>query len=47
MLTGRRPFEGSGVTDTLAAVLKTDPDWSRLPVDLPSSLRRVLRRCLE
>ncbi len=47
MLTGRRPFEGRDVTETLAAVLKTDPDWNRLPVDLPASLRRVLRRCLE
>jgi Tol biopolymer transport system component/predicted Ser/Thr protein kinase len=47
MLTGRRPFEGADVTDTLATILKTDPDWSRLPGDLPSSLRRMLRRCLE
>ena len=47
MLTGRRPFEGGDVTDTLATILKTDPDWSRLPADLPSSVRRVLRRCLE
>ena len=47
MLTGRRAFEGGDVTDTLATILKTDPDWSRLPADLASSLRRVLRRCLE
>ena len=47
MLTGRRPFDGDNVTDTLATVLKTDPDWQRLPIDLPSSLRRLLRRCLE
>ena len=29
MLTGRRLFDGETVSDTLAAVLKTDPDWSR------------------
>ncbi|MGH9254109.1 MAG: serine/threonine-protein kinase [Vicinamibacterales bacterium] len=47
MLTGRRLFEGATVSDTLASVLKTDPDWSALPVDTPSALRRLLRRCLE
>jgi len=31
MLTGRRPFEGGDITDTLATILKTEPDWSRLP----------------
>jgi len=47
MLTGGRPFDGGDVTETLAMILKTDPDWNRLPADLPSALRRVLRRCLE
>ena len=31
MLTGRRAFEGDDISTTLAAVLKTDPDWSALP----------------
>ena len=31
MLTGRRPFEGEDVADTLAAVLKSEPDWNALP----------------
>ena len=31
MLTGRRPFDGDDVSDTLANVLKIDPDWSVLP----------------
>jgi len=35
MLTGRRLFQGETVTDTLAAVLKTDPDWSS-PVACPT-----------
>ena len=47
MLTGRRLFEGETVSDILAAVLKTDPDWSALPEALPDTIRRLLHRCLE
>jgi serine/threonine-protein kinase len=47
MLTGRRAFEGDDISDVLASVLKTDPDWTALPADLPAPLRRLLRRCLE
>jgi len=47
MLTGRRAFEGDDVSDVLASVLKTDPDWTMLPADLPAPARRLLRRCLE
>jgi Tol biopolymer transport system component len=47
MLTGNRAFEGSEVSDTLASILKSEPDWSALPADTPSTIRRVLRRCLE
>ena len=47
MLAGKRPFVGDEISDTLASVLKEDPDWSALPADVPASLRRVLRRCLE
>jgi serine/threonine protein kinase len=46
MLGGRRPFEGETVSDTLAAVLKTEPDWSALPPEIPSRIRELLRRCL-
>ena len=46
MLTGRRAFEGDDVSDTMASVLKSDPDWSALPVGTPSSIERLLRRCL-
>jgi Tol biopolymer transport system component len=34
------------VSDTLASVLKVEPDWSRLPTDTPAAIRRLLRRCL-
>src|SRR5206468_8836104 len=46
MLTGQRMFSGETISDTLAAVLKTDPDWSALPPETPPAIRRVLRRCL-
>jgi Tol biopolymer transport system component len=46
MLTARPAFTGETISDTLASVLKTDPDWSVLPADTPASIRRVLRRCL-
>ncbi len=47
MLSGTRLFAGETVSDTLAAVLKTDPDWSLLPQTTPLALRGLLRRCLE
>ena len=47
MLAGRKPFEGETVSDTLAAVLRADIDWAALPPQTPSSVRRVLRRCLD
>ena len=46
MLTGRACFTGDTVTDVLAAVVKTEPDWSALPADTPPRLRGLLRRCL-
>ena len=47
MLAGRRVFDGDDVSDVLASVLKSEPDWSLLPADLPPPVRRLLRRCLE
>jgi serine/threonine-protein kinase len=46
MLTGRRAFAGDDVSDTLASVLKSDPDWNGLPDDVPSQIRVLLQRCL-
>ncbi|MEO7795652.1 MAG: protein kinase, partial [Thermoanaerobaculia bacterium] len=46
MLTGSRAFEGEDVTETLAAIVRGEPDWTRLPADLPPSLRMLLERCL-
>ena len=47
MLTGKRTFEGDEITDVLAAVVRAEPEWNRLPSQTPSSIRRLLRRCLE
>ena len=46
MLTGRRAFEGEDISDTLAAVLRAEPDWSALPADVPVSVRTLLQGCL-
>jgi serine/threonine-protein kinase len=46
MLTGKRAFEGSDVSEVLAGVLKSEPDWEALPSTLSPSLRTYLRRSL-
>jgi len=47
MLAGNRPFDGETISDTLAAVLARDADWSALPSTTPPKVRELLRRCLE
>ena len=47
MLTGTRAFEGENVSDTLAAVLRGEPDWAALPATVPAAVRTLIRRCLE
>jgi serine/threonine-protein kinase len=47
MLTGQRAFAGEDVSDTLANVLKSEPDWERLPADVAARIRQVLRACLQ
>ena len=44
-LAGRAPFAAETTSDTLAAVLKEEPDWRALP-PAPVSLARLVRRCL-
>jgi serine/threonine protein kinase len=46
MLTGKPAFAGETISDTLAAVIRADPEWSTLPNDLPPSINRLLHRCL-
>ena len=45
MLTGRRAFEGEDVTETLAAVVKSEPPWHVLPT-LPPLVGLFLRQAL-
>jgi serine/threonine protein kinase len=46
MLTGKRAFEGDDVSDTLAAVLRGEPDWNAVPADVPPHLRAIVKGCL-
>jgi serine/threonine protein kinase len=46
MLTGVRAFTGDSAPEILAAVVKDDPDWSKLPAMTPRAVRELLRRCL-
>ena len=47
MLAGRRAFAGDTTSDTIAAILTRDPDWSALPAATPAAVERLLRRALE
>ena len=47
MLTGKVPFDGETVSDTLAGILDREPDWHALPQATPANIRILLRRCLE
>ena len=43
MLTGEQLFQGETVTDVLAAVVRQEPEWKRVP----ARVQRLLRKCLE
>jgi serine/threonine protein kinase/Tol biopolymer transport system component len=47
LLTGRQAFQGEDITEILAAVVKTEPDWNRLPPSTPTKILDLLRRCLQ
>ena len=47
MLTGTRAFGGEDVTETLAAVVRAEPNWTLLPAGLPPTLGVYLKRCLQ
>jgi serine/threonine-protein kinase len=47
MLTGRRAFPGDDVTETIANIVKSEPDWNALPADTSVAVRALLRRCLQ
>jgi Tol biopolymer transport system component len=47
MLTGRMAFSGETTTDTLAAVIRSEPDWTALPANTPPGIGNLLQRCLK
>jgi Tol biopolymer transport system component len=47
MLSGEAMFAADTVSDTLAGVLKSEIDFSKLPDSTSPQVRRLLRRCLE
>jgi serine/threonine protein kinase len=47
MLTGRRAYDGGTMSEVLAEILKSVPDWQRLPAETPEGIRRLLRRSLQ
>ncbi len=47
MLTRQKAFDGETVSDILAAVIMSEPEWSALPASTPASIQRLLRRCLK
>jgi Tol biopolymer transport system component len=47
LLTGKQVFNGEDITEILAAVVRAEPDWNRLPESTPPGIRTLLRRCLQ
>ena len=47
ILTGRRPFARDTTSDTIAAILERDVDFTALPSTTPPAITRLLQRCLE
>jgi len=47
LLSGKQAFQGETITEIIASVLKSEPDWSALPETTPSNIRALLRRCLQ
>ena len=46
-LTCKKAFHGETVTDTLAAIVKNEPDWEALPEGIPrGGIRKLIARCL-
>jgi eukaryotic-like serine/threonine-protein kinase len=46
MLAGKAAFDGETITDTLAAVVRAEPEWTQLPKETPRQIRELLERCL-
>jgi eukaryotic-like serine/threonine-protein kinase len=47
MLTGRRAFDGEDVTEMMASVVKSTPNWAALPSNVSPNVVTLIKRCLE
>lgn len=47
MLAGRPAFARDTISDTIAAILEREPDWSVLPAHIPAGIERLMGRCLD
>jgi serine/threonine protein kinase/Tol biopolymer transport system component len=47
MLSGVRAFDGEDVTELMAAVVKSTPNWAALPADVPPQIVTLIQRCLD
>jgi eukaryotic-like serine/threonine-protein kinase len=47
MLTGKRAFDGDDITDIIANVVKSTPDWSAIPSSVPHHVVTLIQRCLD
>lgn len=45
-LTGKKAFHGEDATETLAGIIKGEPDWVALQASTPLSIQLLLRKCL-
>src|SRR5262249_2218114 len=46
MIVGRHAFQGEDVSDTLATVIKSEPDWKAIPSNVPNAVRTLVEGCL-
>ena len=44
-LTGHKPFKAQNVSDMMAEVLKSDPDYTIMPVETSADILSLLKRC--
>ncbi len=47
LLTGKRAFDGSDVSEAIVSILRDEPAWSALPANTPPHLRSLVQRCLQ
>ena len=46
LVAGTRAFEGEDITDTIAAIVRGEPNWKALPATTPPALRQLIERTL-